>query len=86
MKINLQKIVDVLHGKKGILIGLIAVVNIYLAKQGVISANAATLIQGIVSLLGAGADIVTNQIGVTPSVSLGSSRRAVVEVKETPKV
>lgn len=73
MRQFLEKVVDFLHGRKATILGLVLMVNTFLVKEGLVSVNAAALIQGIISLLGVGADIATSQLGVSND-KLGSRR------------
>lgn len=76
MKELLQKAVDFLHGRKATILGLVLVINLFLAKEGIINENTAIMIQGILSVLGIGADAATNKLGVSPEKTLGTMRKS----------
>ncbi len=65
----LQKIVDFLHGKKAVIIGVFGLVVAYLVQEGQVSPNLGTLLSGIIALLGGGADFATKKLGVSAHVN-----------------
>ena len=58
----MYKILEFLHGKKAIILGVSGAVLIYLTKETVISGNLAMLLQTILAILGGGADVATGKL------------------------
>jgi hypothetical protein len=59
-------LIEFLHGKKTVIFGLIHLTNAFLSLQGLYSADVATYIAGILTIIGGGADYSTTKIlGVT---------------------
>lgn len=56
-----ERILEFLHGKKAIIVGISAVLITYFSKETIISDNLALALQSILAILGGGADILTNQ-------------------------
>lgn len=68
----MQKIVDFLHGKKGIIGGLISVISAYLVSKGIFTMDEGLLVAGVLSVLGISSDVATQKLGVSPE-KLGKS-------------
>jgi len=60
------QVLEWLHGKKAIIIGICGVVIVYLMKESLIDENLAMALQAILTLLGGGADVMTmKRLGTT---------------------